>query len=77
MTNLRGVSTIINYAVINLRGVSTKLNKYNDKSEIAHISKACWMSKGGGGLPNSDNDGQGGEGEEDLTFCRTSFVNGP
>ena len=34
------------------------------------------MSKGGGGLPNSDNDGQGGQGE-DLTFCRTSFVNGP
>ena len=27
------------------------------------------MSKEGGGLPNSDNDGQGGERAKNLTFC--------
>ena len=32
-------------------------NKNNDKSKIAYIFKACWMSKGGEGSPNSDNDG--------------------
>ena len=32
----------------------------------------------GEGLSNSDNDGEGrGEGVKNLTFCRTSFVNGP
>ena len=39
----------------------------NDKSKIAYIFKACWMSKGGGGeSPNSDNDGQGGQKDKKI-----------
>ena len=39
--------------------------------------KHAGCPRGEGESPNSDNDGQGGEGVKNLTFRRTSFVNGP
>ena len=34
--------------------------------KLQYIFKACWMSKGGGGLPNSDNDRQEGKGDKKI-----------
>ena len=54
------------------------LNYNNDKSKIAYIFKACWMSKGEGGhkiWTMTDKGGDGGGGKK--SFCRTSFVHGP
>ena len=52
---------LLNYFTENLPNVFLRgISEIDDKSKIAYIFKACWMSRGGQ-LPNSDNDRQEGE----------------